>query len=44
MNSVLEQMLKQWQIQFCNNGLEALQELEKSKPYDVIICDYDAPI
>jgi CheY-like chemotaxis protein len=31
-------------FKFCNNGLEALQELEKSKPYDVIICDYDAPI
>jgi PAS domain S-box-containing protein len=42
---ILEQMLKQWQIQSdsCNNGLEALQKLEKSKPYDVIICDYDMP-
>jgi hypothetical protein len=30
--------------QFCNNGLEALVKLEKSKPYDVIICDYICPI
>jgi CheY-like chemotaxis protein len=29
--------------QFLLNGLEALQ-VEKSKPYDVIICDYDMPI
>lgn len=42
---ILEQMLKHWQIESdsCYNGLEALKKLEKSQPYDVIICDYDMP-
>lgn len=42
---ILAQMLKHWQIasDFCNNGFEALQKLESSQLYDVIICDYDMP-
>ena len=42
---ILEQMLKHWQIESdsCSNGFEALQKLENSQPYDVIICDYDMP-
>jgi PAS domain S-box-containing protein len=42
---ILKQMLKQWKIKSdsCNNGLEALNKLQNSEPYDVIICDYDMP-
>ena len=42
---ILEQMLKHWQIECdsCSNGFEALQKMESSKSYDVIICDYDMP-
>lgn len=42
---ILEQMLKQWQIESdsCNNGLDALQKVQNSQPYDLVICDYDMP-
>ncbi|NEV92971.1 PAS domain-containing protein [Psychroflexus sp. YR1-1] len=42
---ILEQMLKQWQIatDSCSNGLEALQKLQNSQPYEVVICDYEMP-
>ncbi|RZS93571.1 PAS domain-containing hybrid sensor histidine kinase/response regulator [Aquimarina brevivitae] len=42
---ILKQMLKQWQIEsdYCNDGLEALKRIASSKPYDVIICDYNLP-
>jgi len=42
---ILEQMLKQWHIECvsCGNGYEALNRLEISNPFDVIICDYNMP-
>jgi len=42
---ILEEMLANWSIccESCDNGLTALKLLETSKPFDVIICDYNMP-
>lgn len=42
---ILEQMLAGWNIQSesCDNGLSALKILERSNPFDVILCDYYMP-
>lgn len=42
---ILKQMLNQWQIvsDSCTNALEAVKQIANSKPYDVIICDYNMP-
>ncbi|EON79281.1 putative sensor/response hybrid [Lunatimonas lonarensis] len=42
---ILEDMLAGWGIDHvsCDNGLTALKLLETSKPFDVIICDYNMP-
>jgi PAS domain S-box-containing protein len=42
---ILEHMLQQWKIdcKSCDNGIEALKRLKNSRPFDVIICDYNMP-
>ncbi len=42
---ILEHMLANWDIfcESCGDGLTALKVLKKSKPFDVIICDYNMP-
>ncbi|NCC60718.1 MAG: PAS domain S-box protein [Verrucomicrobiae bacterium] len=42
---ILEHMLKSWDIECesCADGLSALEILSKSKPFDIIICDYNMP-
>jgi CheY-like chemotaxis protein len=42
---ILEEMLSVWDIscESCDNGLMAVRLLETSKPFDVIICDYNMP-
>jgi len=42
---ILEQMLAGWNIESvsCDNGLTAMKQLETSRPFDLIICDYDMP-
>ncbi len=42
---ILEDMLAGWSIvsESCDNGLSALKALQISKPFDVIICDYNMP-
>jgi signal transduction histidine kinase/CheY-like chemotaxis protein len=42
---ILEEMLTGWNIahESCENGLEAMKLLEKTKPFDIIICDYKMP-
>jgi len=42
---ILQDMLSNWDIECeaCDNGLSALKLLETSKPFDVIICDYNMP-
>jgi len=42
---ILEEMLASWGVccESCDNGLTALKLLETSKPFDVIICDYNMP-
>ncbi len=42
---ILERMLGSWDIdcESCADGLSALDILNKSKPFDVIICDYNMP-
>ncbi len=43
---ILEHTLANWDIECicCENGLAALEILESSKPFDVIICDYHMPL
>ncbi|MEA4863292.1 MAG: PAS domain S-box protein [Victivallaceae bacterium] len=42
---ILEHMLANWDIacESCADGLTALRILETSKPFDIIICDYNMP-
>ncbi|SIQ91754.1 PAS domain S-box-containing protein [Alkalispirochaeta americana] len=42
---ILERLLERWGIvsESCENGLEALKLLERSGPFDVIMCDYHMP-
>jgi PAS domain S-box-containing protein len=42
---ILQRMLDSWNItsESCENGFDALKTLEKSKPFDLIICDYHMP-
>lgn len=42
---ILEDMLGRWNIEneSCDNGLTALRILETSRPFDIIICDYNMP-
>jgi len=42
---ILEHMLENWDIESesCADGLSALDILNKSKPFDIIICDYNMP-
>ncbi len=42
---ILERMLGSWDIdcESCADGLSALDILNKSKPFDIIICDYNMP-
>jgi len=42
---ILEHMLAAWDIACtsCENGFESLKLIERSKPFDVIICDYHMP-
>lgn len=42
---ILEHMLANWDItcESCADGLTALKILETSKPFDIIICDYNMP-
>lgn len=42
---ILEHMLRSWDIECesCADGLSALDILNKSKPFDIIICDYNMP-
>jgi PAS domain S-box-containing protein len=42
---IMQQMLQQWQIEseVCNMGFEALKIIDQSKPFDLIICDYNMP-
>ena len=42
---IMKQMLNQWQIQSecCDNGFDALKIIERTEPFDIIICDYNMP-
>ena len=42
---ILEHMLANWDIasESCGDGLTGLEILKKSKPFDIIICDYNMP-
>ncbi len=42
---ILEHILRSWGIECesCADGLSALEILSKSKPFDIIICDYNMP-
>ena len=42
---ILEHMLANWDItcESCGDGLTALEILKTSKPFDIIICDYNMP-
>lgn len=42
---ILEQMLARWDVECesCENCMDGLNMIEKSKPFDVIICDYNMP-
>jgi len=42
---ILEHMMAAWDIACtsCENGFESLKIIERSKPFDVIICDYHMP-
>ena len=42
---ILEHIMANWKIECisCENGYSALETIEKSDPFDVIICDYHMP-
>lgn len=43
--TIMEHLLTKWDIECvtCDNGFESLKIIEKSKAFDVIVCDYHMP-
>ena len=43
--TIMEHLLVEWDIECvtCDNGFESLKIIEKSKAFDVIVCDYHMP-
>lgn len=43
--TIMEHLLVKWDIECvtCDNGFESLKIIEKSKAFDVIVCDYHMP-